>query len=153
MKHKIAIGLVMAGLCVHSYADLIVVGKNQANNLPQIDADIANKPVKSKATNSTVSKKCNEVAKLANKAITARLNGERVHGIQGEVNDMYHNSSSPVKNDRTFNFMAHKVVLSAYSEQNLPPANDRKAQSTFKNKFSQNQRAICIDYLNKTALG
>lgn len=31
MKFKIAMGLVLAGLCVHSYADLVVVGKNQAN--------------------------------------------------------------------------------------------------------------------------
>lgn len=151
MKLKFAMAIIFAGLSAQSYADLVVIGKNQGN---QNQAPLSNsaKPSKSKASNGAIQKTCNEMSKVANKAITARLNGERVHTIQGEVNDMFHNSSSPVKNDRTFNFMAHKVVLSAYSEKNLPPSSDRKAVSSFKNKFSQNQKSICIDYMNKTAL-
>lgn len=150
MKLKITMTLLLAGLCGQSYAELVVIGKNQGNQsqTPLVDST---KPSKSKPS-AAIQKKCNEMSKVANKAITARLNGERVHTIQGEVNDMFHNSSSPVKNDQTFNFMAHKVILSAYSEKNLPPSSDRKAVSSFKNKFSQNQKSICIDYMNKTAL-
>lgn len=151
MKLKTAMVLVLAGLCSQSYAELVVVGKNQANN-NQLPLNTSTKPSKSKPSSSAIQKTCNEMGKVATKAITARLNGERVHTIQGEVNDMYHSSSSPVKNDRTFNFMAHKVILSAYSEKNLPPASDRKAQSAFKNKFSQNQKSMCIEYMNQTAL-
>lgn len=151
MKLKFTMTLFVAGLCSQSYAELVVFGKGQANQ-NQTTLNASATPSKVKASNSAIQKTCNEMSKVANKAITARLNGERVHTIQGEVNDMFHNLSSPVKNDRTFNFMAHKVILSAYSEKNLPPSSDRKAVSSFKNKFSQNQKSICIDYMNKTAL-
>lgn len=83
MKFKIAMGLVLAGLCVHSYADLVVVGKNQANtnSAQPTSSNNSSKLPKNKPLNSLVSKNCNEMSMIANKAITARLDGERVHTI------------------------------------------------------------------------
>lgn len=151
MKIKIAMGLVLAGLCVHSYADLIVVGKNQANtnSAQPTSSNNSSKLPKNKPLNSLVSKNCNEMSMIANKAITARLNGERVHTIQAKVEEMYHGSSSPVKNDKPFNIMAHKVVLSAYSEKNLPKEGDLKGRNTLKNNFSHNQKMMCIEHFNR----
>jgi len=148
MKLKTAIVLVLAGLCSQSYAELVVVGKNQANSNNQPVPNNSGKLPKSKPSNSTVAKNCNEMAMIARSAMTSRLDGERVHTIQAKVEAMYNDSNSPVKNDKTFNFLAHKVVLSAYSEKNIPPSNDLKARNALKNNFSHNQRIMCIEYLN-----
>lgn len=151
MKFKIAMGLVLAGLCVHSYADLVVVGKNQANtnSAQPTSSNNSSKLPKNKPLNSLVSKNCNEMSMIANKAITARLDGERVHTIQAKVEEMYHGSSSPVKNDKLFNYMAHKVVLSAYAEKNIPPSNDLKARNALKANFTHNQKVMCVEYMNQ----
>lgn len=149
MKLNIVLIISLVGVCGQCFAEIMVVGKNHEKQRNQLALNNSTTMPKSKASNKDISKKCNELAMIARTAITARLNGERVHSNQAKVEELYHGSSSPVKNDKPFNILAHKVVLSAYSEKNLPKEGDLKGRNTLKNNFSHNQKMMCIEHYNR----